>query len=434
MSLSQLAVVGTSHAAAPVAFREALAMSRADIRAILGSVGSFAPSVREATILATCTRTEFYLVATDAAATQRVRAHLVARAEESDARTGDWLYATRGDEAVHHLFRVAAGLDSIVVGEGQILSQVKEARRAIVAIGTGGILHHMFDAAIRAGKCVRAETEIGRGSVSVAAAAVEMLERELHGLGERTVLVLGTGETGSTAARLLKKKRPRSLILVNRTRRTAEELARSLGADSAPLRKLADVLEHCDAVVCATSAAEPILVPELLERVQRVRSGRPLVLADIANPRDVHPDAASIKGIRLRDLDHLRSRAERNLRSRRQSIPKAERVLERELERFREWSDGRRVVPTVRALRKAFQEVGEEVIEAEVSRFGEAHREAMSRCTRALLNKLLHTPTVKLKSLDPTADRDAATLDALHELFDLGEAIDATNGNERPTA
>jgi len=426
MSLRGLFVIGTSHAVAPTSLREAMAMSKDRARKFLSELDSALPSVHEAAILSTCTRTEIYLVAPDRSSAERVRDRLASRAIDRSSRPERHIYLFEGDEAARHVFRVAAGLDSIVLGEGQILSQVKEARRLAWSEGTcGTILCQLLDDAVRCGKRIRTETNLNRGSVSIASSAARFLEQELGGLQGRKVLVLGAGETGRLTSRLLAKLGLESIVVVNRTRRAAEALAREVGGQAESLRDLADVLEHCDAAVCATAAAEPVLGAELLRRVQHSRSFRPLVLVDIANPRDVEPTAAEIAGIVLYDLDRMREHVEDTHEQRRQEVEPAERIVEEELGEFVRWFETRDVVPLLRALREAFHEIGDEVIEAEIRRFGEQHREPLSRATRRLLNRLLHTPTVRLKSFDPSMNTDLLKLRAIEDLFALRDDIPA---------
>jgi glutamyl-tRNA reductase len=418
--MSRLFAIGTSHVVAPASLREALAMSKERARRFLSELDSVLPTVHEAAILSTCTRTEIFLVAPDRSAAERVRDRLASRAEDHGVRPDRHIYLLEAEAAARHVFRVAAGLDSIVLGEGQILSQVKEARRLAWAEGTcGTVLCQLLDDAVRCGKRIRTETGLNRGSVSIASAAVRFLEQELGGLQGRTVLVLGTGETGGLAARVLAKRGTESLVVVNRTRRSAEALAREVGARAESLRDLADVLAHCDAAVCATASAEPVLGSDLLGRVQRARSARPLVLVDIANPRAVDPAATAIPGIVLIDLDDMREHVEGTQAQRQEEVEPAERILDEELSRFLQWLDSRDVVPLLRALREAFHEIGDEVLEAEIRRFGEEHREPLSRATQRLLNKLLHAPTVRLKSLDPSMSTDLLKLRAIEDLFAL---------------
>ncbi|MFW6090194.1 MAG: glutamyl-tRNA reductase [Gemmatimonadota bacterium] len=430
MKLGGLFAIGTSHVVAPTSLREALAMSRERARRFLVELDSVLPTVHEAAILSTCTRTEIYLVAPERSAAEKVRDRLASRGAGRGMKTERHIYLFEGEAAARHVFRVAAGLDSIVLGEGQILSQVKDARRLAWAEGTcGTVLCQLLDDAVRCGKRIRTETALNRGSVSIASASVRFLERELGGLQGRAVLVLGTGETGGLAARVLAKRGPESLVVVNRTRRAAEALAREVGARAESLRDLADVLAHCDAAICATASADPVLGPDLLRRVQRARTSRPLVLVDIANPRDVDPAAAEIPGIVLIDLDDMREHVEGTHAQRQAEVEPAERILEEELGRFLQWLDSRDVVPLLRALRETFHEIGDEVLEAEIRRFGEEHREPLSRATQRLLNKLLHAPTVRLKSLDPSMNTDLLKLRAIEDLF----ALRAADGEVPPS-
>jgi glutamyl-tRNA reductase len=435
MNLGGLFAIGTSHVVAPASLREALAMSKERTRRFLAEIDSVLPTVHEAAILSTCTRTEIYLVAPDRSAAERVRDRLASRAADQGMKPDRHIYLLEAEAAARHVFRVAAGLDSIVLGEDQILSQVKDARRLAWAEGTcGTVLCQLLDDAVRCGKRIRTETALNRGSVSIASAAVRFLEHELGGLQGRTVLVLGTGETGGLAARVLAKRGPESLVVVNRTRRAAEALAREVGARTESLRDLADVLAHCDAAICATASAETVLGPDLLRRVQRARSSRPLVLVDIATPRDVDAAAGEIPGIVLIDLDDMREHVEGTHAQRQEEVEPAERIVDEELGRFLRWLDSRDVVPLLRALRETFHEIGDEVLEAEVRRFGEEHREPLSRATHRLLNKLLHAPTVKLKSLDPSMSTDLLKLRAIEDLFALradGEASEPALGAAR---
>ena len=435
MNLGGLFAIGTSHVVAPASLREALAMSKERTRRFLAEIDSVLPTVHEAAILSTCTRTEIYLVAPDRSAAERVRDRLASRAADQGMKPDRHIYLLEAEAAARHVFRVAAGLDSIVLGEDQILSQVKDARRLAWAEGTcGTVLCQLLDDAVRCGKRIRSETALNRGSVSIASAAVRFLEHELGGLQGRTVLVLGTGETGGLAARVLAKRGPESLVVVNRTRRAAEALACEVGERTESLRDLPDVLAHCDAAICATASAEPVLGPDLLRRVQRARSSRPLVLVDIATPRDVDAAAGEIPGIVLIDLDDMREQVEGTHAQRQEEVEPAERIVDEELSRFLEWLDSRDVVPLLRALRETFHEIGDEVLEAEVRRFGEEYREPLSRATHRLLNKLLHAPTVRLKSLDPSMNTDLLKLRAIEDLFALradGESSEPAGGAAR---
>ena len=421
MNSGQLFAVGTSHAVAPVSLRDALAMNQKRARRFLAELDSALPEVAEAVVLSTCTRTEIYLVTSDASAAERVHRRLVDRGRDATPSAGRHIYLLKGESAARHAFRVAAGLDSIVLGEGQVLGQVKEARHLAWSEGTcGTILCQLFDDAVRCGKRIRTETELNRGSVSIASAAVQNVRRHFEDLGDRTVLVLGAGETGALAARMLAKLDPGRLLLVNRTRRRAEALARELGGEAWALGDIAEALEIADAAVCATASADPIITMDLAGRVHHARAGRPLLLVDIANPRDVAPGVASYAGFDLLDLDAIEATVTGTHERREKEVPRAEEIVEEELAVFLQWLDSRHVVPLLRSLREAFHDIGDEVLEAELRRLGEEHREAVSQVTRRVINKLLHTPTVNLKDLDLSTRSDALKLRALEELFGLG--------------
>lgn len=416
----ELFAVGTSHAAAPASLREAVAMSDERARRFLAELDTVLPSVHEAAILSTCTRTEIYLVGPDRSAAEQVRDRLARRARDGARQPERHIYLLEGEAAARHVFRVAAGLDSIILGEGQILGQVKEARRLGWSEGTcGTVLCQLLDDAVRCGKRIRTETRLCRGKVSIASAAAAMMERDLGGLADRTVLVLGAGETGTLAARMLAKSRIGSLLIVNRTRRAAEGLAREVGGEAVAMRELSDALSRCDGAICATASAEPVLTLDLVRRVQHGRSGRPLRLVDVANPRDVEPGVADVEGVTLLDLDDMQIRVEDSLAQREEEVPTAEAIVEEELGRFVDWLETRDVVPLLRALRNRFHEIGEDVLEAEVRRYGEEHREPLEHVTRRLLNTLLHTPTVRLKSLNPSTETDIQKLRAIENLFAL---------------
>lgn len=450
---TELFAVGTSHAAAPASLRDALAMNRGRARRFLADLETALPSVDEAAVLSTCTRTEIYLVAPDRGAAERVRDRLARRARgaangtangaarvaateaatggataaNGDARPERHLYLLEGGEAARHVFRVASGLDSIILGEGQILGQVREARRLAWEEGTSGpVLCQLLDDAVRCGKRIRTETRLARGSVSIASTAARIVEGELGGLERRTVLVLGAGETGTLAARILSKSGVGSLLVVNRTAGAAEQLAAEVDGSAVPMGELEEALVRADAAIFATSAADPLLTRELAERAQAARAGRRLMLVDVANPRDVDPAVGDLDGVTLLDLDDLRLRVEASIARREKDLPRAEAIVDEELARFSAWMDARDVVPLLRALRASFHEIGREVLEAEVRRHGEEYREPLQRTTRRLLNALLHTPTIRLKGLDPSADTDIRKLRFIEDLFELREAESAS--------
>ena len=441
MSLIEFFTLGTSHAVAPASVREAFALSEEGASSLLAYMSENPGVFQEAAVLATCTRTEIYVATCDApAAEKRLRRFASGTRGLSLELQREYTYARYGRGAARHLLRVASGLDSLMLGEGQVLAQVKTARRLAEESGTSGpILGHLFDAAARCGKCVRTGTNISRGAVSVAAAAVEHAQTKPDGLEQADVLVIGGGETGSIVARLLAKKDVARIVIVNRTPERALELAAACGGEARPWSELEAVLAQVDVVFTATAAPAPVLCAEMLARALAGREDRPLRVFDLANPRDVEPSAARIQGVVVHDLDGLQSVVEQNRRRRASEVPGAERIVEHELQRFWSWFETRRVLPLLKALRASYYELGQDEVRRQLHHFDDTHREPLERFTRSLMNRLLHQPTVHIKSLDPTDHVDREKLEVLCDCFELtsgslasaSAVASGTNGDKR---
>jgi len=315
---------------------------------------------------------------------------------------------------------VAAGVDSLMVGEPQILGQVREAfDRAEKHRTAGALLTRLFNTALHVGKRARTETEIGKGTVSVAYAAVEMAQKVFDGLESHSVLVIGAGETGALAARHFADAQPRALTVVNRTFERAQELAATLDGTAVPWEEMDGALADARVVVAATGASEPILDQKRMERVLK-RSGRgPKVLVDISNPRNIHPKVGDLDRIFLYDLDALESIAEQNRARRRKEIPKVEGIVADEVDRFLAWYDSLEMVPVIRALRGRFEEIAGQEMQKQAKNFHPSDREALREYTRALLNKLLHQPTTRIRNVEPSTSHGLHKLVAIQELFEL---------------
>jgi glutamyl-tRNA reductase len=331
-------VVGTSHAVAPAAVRDRVALDQDGVARALRAA-TVAAGIDEAVVLATCTRTEIYLSAAEPARAAPSAWRAVADAAGSDQPPcGPHTFVLTGADAVAHLFQVAAGLDSLIVGEHQVLGQVGDALALAEACGAAGPrLSRLFQAAVRTGRRARAESAIGRGPISVSLAGARLVERVRGGFDRAHVVVVGVGSTGASAARFLARRAPRRLTLCNRSVGRAETLARVLGAEGVGWEALAGVLEDADAVLTATRSPVPILTRPLLERVVDRRRGRPLLVVDLCAPRNVDPDAARLPGIDLRDLDHLGDVVERALERRVAEIPRVEEIVDDEARRFLRW-------------------------------------------------------------------------------------------------
>jgi glutamyl-tRNA reductase len=377
--------------------------------------------IKEAVVLSTCNRTEFYAFARDRAQGDQVLRQAVDELKGvGHLNNGKYTYSWVGRDTVRHLFRVAAGVDSLMVGESQILGQVRQAFDvADQNRAAGALLTRLFTSALHVGKRARSETEIGRGTVSVAHAAVEMAEKILDRLARYPVLVVGAGDTGQLVARHFADADPKVLTVVNRTFERAQTLAKELGGRARPWDDLDRALVEAQVIVTATGSREPIIDARRMGRVLK-KSGRgPKVIIDISNPRNVHPRVGDLDRLFLYDLDALESIADQNKVRRRRELPKVEGIIVEEVERFQAWFESLDMVPVIRALRGRFHEIAEKELERQVKNFDSADREALQEYTRALLNKLLHQPTTRIRGVEKTSQHGIHKLVAIQELFEL---------------
>ncbi len=409
MTRPTLALVGVSHRNAGVACREALALAPDAVPHQLARLRSF-DGLREVALLATCNRTEVYLVADDEqAAIQRVR--LMAfepwRRGFSPARasTPEGQYTLGGQAAAEHLVRVACGLDSAILGDRQILGQVKQAYAAArAAPSTGALLNRLFETALRAGKRVRHETILGRGATTTASAAVDLVARMAGPLDERQVLIVGAGETAKLAARHLARLCPAHLVIANRTRAHAEAIASRLGGTAIGLDELPGALAGADVVVSATSRPGAVISADLLRQLMASRPARPLLAVDLAVPRDIEEQAGAVPGVTLVGLERVQSNASRNLAARSASVPQVERIAIEEACAFDAWRRGAGAADVIRALRAHVEAARVRALEHASP--SDIDRATLDRQTRLLMNRLLHHTVVGLKTLAGTAEGD----------------------------
>lgn len=404
-------LVGLSHQGTPIAVRERafVPLERArELAAELAGDG-------EAVCLSTCNRTELYLVGEDA----EPRA-LAALGELSGLAEGDLravVYRLADEAAALHLFRVAAGLDSMVPGEGEILGQV---RTAFEAGTTGPVLDHVFRQALHAGKKVRAETAIAESPASVSSAAGALAQQVFGALDGCTVLLIGAGHVAELAARSLAARGARVGYVANRSPQRAEELATRFGGAGLEFDRAAEVLSEVDVVVSSTGAPGWALTREGVEAALRRRKGRPLFLIDLAVPRDLDPAIHELDGCFLYDIDDLESVVAAGLAGRRREAARAESIVAEEAERFREWHASREVVPTVASLRAWAEEIRAAELERARGRLSGEQQEVVESVTARLVDKLLHLPTVRLKEAAAGAD-GGSYAQAVRHLFGLGD-------------
>ena len=421
-----LAVVGVSHRTAPVEVRERLVFGRAEIPAALSTLAE--GGADEVALLSTCNRTEVYLtVAEMKAGEAAVRALLSERLGESPERTGRYLYLHRDRAAVEHAFRVSSGLDSMILGEPQIQGQVREAYQAARETTTGAgpavgtVLNRLFQMSLGAGGRVRSETDLGRGAASISSAAVELAKKIFGSLSGRRALVLGAGEMSEVTLECLRAEGVRSCVVANRTFDRAAELAQKWGGRAIHWEELAQELPGADIVICSTAAPRPVLTRERVRDALPGGVKRPLCIIDIAMPRDVDPRVADEPNVFLYNIDDLQQIVEANLGRRLQQLPRAEGIIAEEAEEFWAWYSGLVVVPTIRDLRARAEAVRMEELEKALRRLSHLppeDRAAVEALTRAMLNKLLHAPTVKLREAAGNG-RGTTALDTVRYLFEL---------------
>jgi glutamyl-tRNA reductase len=424
-----LLLVGVNHRTAALEERESLAFSCGDARALLGHL-SRADAIAEVALLSTCNRTEFYVSSADARAAETSLREAIVSAGRRDL-LGDPArrYRLEDNEAATHLFRVACGLDSMVLGDVQILGQVKEAHQRARGMETSGpLLDRLFETALHAGKRARGESGIGAGTVSISSAAVDLAVRYSGPLTGKNVLILGAGDTARLAALHVRTQDPDSVVIVNRSGERGDRLAAEVDGRSAPLDRLADEMRDADVVFSATRAPGPIVSAALVAGALEGRAARPLLMLDLAVPRDVEPAAAWVPGVVLRTLDDVQTVVDARLAERLAQVPIVERIVTEEVAKFSCWLRGLGATPTVVALRDHFERIRLEEIDRMLSQASAEERVRADRLTRALVNRLLHAPTVRLKDADPLSADGRWRLQAARELFALDAAAPGRTG------
>ncbi len=417
-----LLLVGVSHRNTPVELRERFDFSARGLDSALAALAGAAPQ-DEATIVSTCNRVELYVACRDPeaarASLERFMAdfHGVARAD-----LVPHLFAKSGADAVRHLFRVAAGLDSLVVGEPQVLGQLKDAFSTASQLGcTGTLLSKLFHAAFAAGKRVRSETALSAGAVSVSYAAVSLARKIFGNLSGRTVVVLGAGEMGKLTAIHMHSQGIGKLAILSRTAAHAAALAQTIGGTALPWEAMPAALAEADILITATGASTPIVSCAAIEQLMRARRRRPLFIIDIAVPRDVEAGAGDLEQVFLYNIDDLQAVVQENLSKRGGEAALAETIVADEVERFLAWWSSRGAVPTVIALRRRFETIRQAELnrlEPKLAALDPEARARVEEITRLIVEKLLINPTEQLKSL-PDADTIATYTETLNRLFGL---------------
>ncbi|MBS1880824.1 MAG: glutamyl-tRNA reductase [Actinobacteria bacterium] len=430
--MSELLGLGVSHKTAPLELRERLSLTEGRAASALRELTA-AAGIHEAAAISTCNRTEFYLIVSDPVEAESTALGVLSRqAEIRPTELLGHLYSHRSAEAARHLFRVTAGLDSMILGEAEIQGQVKRAYElALVEGATGPILNRLFRGALTAGGRVREETAVSEKGVSIPSVAVELARRALGDLEQRRVLVVGAGETAELVAKALVARGVRTVFVANRHYDRAIGLAQRFDGVAVRFDELPGQLEAADIVVSATNSPHHIIEREGLGQVMAARDGRPLIAIDIAVPRDIEPECRTIAGVSVYDIDDVQAIVERNTSGREAEARGAERIIEAELDRFQRWLASLEVVPTIAALRERGEEVVRRVLAENENRWedlGEADRERVELMARAVASRLLHEPTLRMRRAAGSEDA-YEYLSALRELFGL-EVETAAEGRE----
>ena len=419
----RLFVAGLSHKNASVELREQLAVEEDKLRELLHDLQA-SEVLREVMVLSTCNRVEVYGVADAPGEARTLVFRSLCRHRGLDLGLVEpVLYTHLEADAVRHAFRVAASLDSMMVGEPQILGQVKEAFALAQACGTiGPRLHPLFSRTFSVAKRVRTETEIARHAVSVAFAAVELSRKIFDGLGGRAVLLVGAGKMSELAAKHLVAQGAFPVYVANRTWPRAQELARALSGTAVPWDELLTALGAVDIVVTSTGAAEPVITRAHVSRVMHERRGRPLFFIDIAVPRDVEPGVDVLDDVYRYDIDDLKQVVDANLRERAREAHRAEALVEREVGKFALRQGDVEVIPTIVSLRARLEDIRLGEVKRALARLPDAGpetRAAIEALSTAMVNKILHTPITKLRE-SSRAGASRSWLELVHELFGLG--------------
>ncbi len=417
--------VGISHHTAAVEVREKMWLSEEEIRAVLAQLKE--RFFTECVLVSTCNRTELYGMASgqvvDDAALKKFLIDF--KAAGQGVEPSHFVGVSAGS-AVHQLFKVASGADSMVIGDIQILNQVKEAFNLSREMNAAGpVMNRLMQATLHVGKRVRSETAICEGAVSVSYAAVELANKIFADLTKKSALLIGAGETGELTLKHLVGKGIGQIKIANRTREKADALVAALGGTAIDFTGIVDVLRSVDIVVTSVSSPGYIIQPEDVQKVMRQRSNNPLFIIDIGVPRNVNPASKKIENVFLYDIDSLNTIVDKNLDRRKAEIPRVNAIIQEELADFFNWYNALEVGPTIQDLRETFESIRQQEVEKNINRFKSEDRELVELLTKRIVNKLLHQPMVALKEGTERGNGHAETLlrvKTLRELFGISRA------------
>jgi glutamyl-tRNA reductase len=416
-----LIAISINHRTAPVELREAVYLKEDEIQPFINLAKE--NQLKEGLVLSTCNRTEIFCIPTNADLSHEKIQNLLLKFKTAQNITEENFQKYFSRDAVKHLFSVATGIDSLLIGDNQVFKQVKDSFQLAEENNFAGyIMHRIFDAAIRTGKRAISETAISEGAVTVSYAAVQLTEKIFSNLNKKSALVIGAGETGEIAAKHLSERGIGSLSVTNRTQEKAEKLAQRLNGKVIPFSEFRDSIHKFDIIISATAAPEILIKKEDVKSALKKRNNNSMILMDIAIPRDIDPATKEIDYVFYHDLDSLNIIVEQNLAKRKSEIPKVEKIIEEELDNFWEWYNSLQAAPAIKDLRDLFEEIRNEEVEKNKNKFASEDQDKLDIVTKRIINKILHHPTIELRKAGESTDStDSATkIGIIRDLFGIG--------------
>ncbi|MGE5431178.1 MAG: glutamyl-tRNA reductase [Syntrophomonadaceae bacterium] len=418
-----LLAVSINHRTAPVELRESLHLSTEEIKGFLKELKGNLFS--EGFIISTCNRTEIYGFPINPRTNFKDLQKFLVEMKPVGKITAENFQNYFSCGAVNHLFRVSAGIDSLLLGDNQILGQVKESFQISEEFDFAGFLmKRIFDSAIKVGKRAKTETVISDGAITVSYAAVQLIEKIFSGLNRKSALVIGTGETGEIAAKHLRDKGIGRLSVTNRTMEKAEKLAASIHADSVPFSNFRDYLQDYDIIISATSAPDLILTYDDVKKSMKKRGSASTILMDIAIPRDIDPKVRDLDNVFYHDIDSLKIIVDQNVRKRQGELPRVQTIIMEELVNLFGWYNSLEVTPTIKSLRQLFEDIRMEEVEKIKNKLSPEDVEKLDMVTKRIINKLLHQPTVELKKISENGvntQESAMKVNVIRSIFGLDD-------------
>ena len=422
----QLIVIGWSHKNAPVKFRDKLFLSKDEIQCLVKE--AVQPDfIQELTILSTCNRTEFYFISSDTGSLikwvkDKYNSILKRNIDFADGEP----YTQQGSETIKHLFRVASGMESMMLGENQILSQVKTAHEhLLMSSGKTPLLNQLFRDAVSCGKAVRTDTDLCRGAVSISLAAVELAKRIYSSFQKQKILLVGAGESAELTAKHFQENGAAQFVIVNRSEERGKRLAEKFSAEYAELSQIPELLKQVDIVVAATHSKEYLLTSQQVNQALSARQYKNLLMIDISTPRNIDTDIHKIQEVFLYDIDHLENVISENLEKRKGEIPTAELIIQEHSKKFMSWFKTLKVKPTISLLTQYYEKIRTEELQRYEHKASADEKDAMAKLSKGLVRKLLHYPITHLKGLADGQELDPQTIDTIWRLYRLEEMKDS---------